>query len=219
MVESSRQAIGVVSHSTVPEALIPKDDRDCAGLPRTVSMAVGAQVMLRRNIVCEEGLVNGARGVVVGFTWPDGGEGPSEPGALPNTVLVKFHDDRVGRVSRVRLDDEDGEETEAVPVEPLTAKFYGRQGVTFQRTQLPLVTCWAATIHKVQGLSLDSAVIDLGPTVFEDGMAYVALSRVRTLEGVALLGLVGDKIRANNLAGQEMDRLRRARNEVSGREE
>ena len=62
-------------------------------------------------------------------------------------------------------------------------------------------------IHKVQGLSLDAAVIDLGPKVLEDGMAYVALSRVRTLEGVALLGLVGDKIRASTLAGQEMDCL------------
>ena len=103
---------------------------------------------------------------------------------------------------------------------PISAKFYGRQGVTLQHTQLPLLPCWAATIHKV-GLSLDTAVIDLGPKVFEDGMAYVTLSRVRMvrmLEGIALLGLVGDKIRASTLAGQEMDRLRirRARNEASG---
>ena len=55
--------------------------------------------------------------------------------------------------------------------------------------------------------------------VFEDGMAYVALSRVRMLEGVALLGLVGDKIRASTLAGQEMDRLQGARNDVSGSRE
>ena len=216
ILESSRQAIRVVSHSAVSEALIPKDNRDCAGLPRTVSLAVGAQVMLRRNIACEEGLVNGARGIVVGFTWPEGREGLSEPGVLPNSVLVKFHDARVGRVSRVTVSDEDGLEVDAVPIEPISAKFYGRQGVTLQCTQLPLLPCWAATIHKVQGLSLDAAVIDLGPKVFEDGMAYVALSRVRTLEGVALLGLVGDKIRASTLAGQEMDRLRRARNEASG---
>ena len=64
-------------------------------------------------------------------------------------------------------------DAEAVPIEPVTAKFYGREGVTLQRTQLPLLPCWAATIHKVQGLSLDAAVIDLGPKVFEDGMAGV----------------------------------------------
>ena len=219
ILESSRQAIGVVSHSAVSEALIPKDDRDCTGLPHTVSLAVGALVMLRRNIVCEEGLVNGARGIVVGFTWPDGREGPSEPGTLPNSILVKFHDARVGRVSQVTVSDEDGLEVDAVPIEPISAKFYGCQGMTLQCTQLPLLLCWAATIHKVQGLSLDAAVIDLGPKVFEDGMAYVTLSRVRTLEGVALLGLVGDKIRASTLAGQEMDRLRGARNDASGSRE
>ena len=96
ILESSRQAVRVVSHSAVSQALIPKDDRDCAGLPHTVSLAVSVQVMLRHNIVCEEGLVNGAHGITVGFTWPDSCEGPSEPGTLPNSVLVKFHDTRVG---------------------------------------------------------------------------------------------------------------------------
>ena len=56
----------------------------------------------------------------------------------------------------------------AIHIEPITAKFFGRQGVTLQRTQLPLIPCWASTIHKVQSLSLDAAVIDLGPKVFED---------------------------------------------------
>ena len=70
--------------------------------------------------------------------------------------------------------------------------------IIIHMTQLPLVSCWAATIHKVQGLSLDSAVIDLGPNMFEDGMAYVALSRDRTLDSVALLDLVASKIKAHD---------------------
>ena len=81
-------------------------------------------------------------------------------------------------------------DAEAVAIKPVTEKFYSREGVTLQRTQLPLLPCWAATIHKVQGLSLDAAVIDLGSKVFEDGMAYVALSRLRTLDGVAIIDLV-----------------------------
>jgi len=56
--------------------------------------------------------------------------------------------------------------------------------------------------------SLDAAVIDLGSLVFEEGMAYVALSRVHTLDGVALLDLVVDKVKTSQAAAQEMGRLR-----------
>lgn len=55
-------------------------------------------------------------------------------------------------------------------------------------TQVPLRLAWAITIHKSQGMSLDSALIDLGQT-FAYGMGYVALSRVRTIDGLYLSGL------------------------------
>lgn len=52
------------------------------------------------------------------------------------------------------------------------------------RKQIPLRVAYALTIHKAQGASLDSAVVDIGTSTFEHGQAYVALSRVRSLEAL-----------------------------------
>ena len=50
------------------------------------------------------------------------------------------------------------------------------------REQFPVTVAYAVTIHKCQGLSLDCVIVDLSSNVFCAGMAYVAISRVRTLE-------------------------------------
>jgi ATP-dependent exoDNAse (exonuclease V) alpha subunit len=75
-----------------------------------------------------------------------------------------------------------------IVVEPHDWSFEEDGKVRASATQLPLRLAWAITIHKSQGMSLDAAVIDLSRS-FAPGMGYVALSRVRSLEGLYLVGI------------------------------
>ena len=52
--------------------------------------------------------------------------------------------------------------------------------------QFPIKLGWAVTIHKAQGLTLESASVDLGDGAFATGQAYVALSRCKTLDSLNL---------------------------------
>ena len=63
--------------------------------------------------------------------------------------------------------------------------------------QFPLVLAWAITIHKIQGATLDNAIMDIGDDIFEYGQTYVALSRIKTLNGLYLTSFNIDKIKVN----------------------
>jgi ATP-dependent DNA helicase PIF1 len=75
-------------------------------------------------------------------------------------------------------------------------------------SQLPLRLAWAITIHKSQGMSLDAAEIDLS-RAFTPGMGYVALSRVRSLDGLYLKGLNNMALAMHPQIHDFDDRLRR----------
>ena len=102
--------------------------------------------------------VNGTRCVVVGFDKKEG------------WPIVKTHDHSI------------------ITVSPTEWKFEENGSVRATLIQIPLCLAWAITIHKSQGMTLDTAEIDLGDA-FEPGMGYVALSRIRTLNGLKLMNL------------------------------
>ncbi|MGB0056887.1 MAG: AAA family ATPase [Methyloceanibacter sp.] len=82
-------------------------------------------------------------------------------------------------------------------------------------TQVPLKLAWAITVHKSQGMSLDAAVIDLS-RAFEYGQGYVALSRLRELSSLHLLGLNERALRVHPIA-VEKDAEFRAASDVASR--
>ncbi len=76
-------------------------------------------------------------------------------------------------------------------------------------SQIPLRLAWAITIHKSQGMTLDAAEIDLTRT-FEPGQGYVALSRIKSIEGLKLMGINDMALQVDPLMLQIDDRMKAA---------
>jgi hypothetical protein len=109
-----------------------------------------------------------------------------------NNFEMGYVNGTLGRVIRFDFDDgypvietSDGREIKMAPAS-WSVEEDGK--VLAEITQVPLRLAWAITVHKSQGMSLDAAEIDLR-NAFAYGQGYVALSRVRTLKGMKLLGI------------------------------
>ena len=174
----------------------PKDDeRYTGGLQTSLSLAIGAHVMLIRNLDVADGLVNGSQGVVVGF---------DEATGSVTKIFVKFYHELIGQKSRQQMPAEPGE----VTIMPFESKFrvskYGKEEI--KRYQFPLQLAWAVMIHQVQGLTTKNTVVSLNKT-FQSGQAYVALSCATSLSGLHLLDLEPKKIYHNKKVATEMKRM------------
>lgn len=141
-------------------------------VPKELRLKKGAQVILLKNLNPPH-LVNGSQGVVVGF----------EAGELNGNIGKKLY-------PRVRF--QNGKE------ELLRNQSFKMEsgGITVaERQQVPLKLSWAMTIHKSQGMTLNSVVMNIADA-FGPGQAYVALSRCTSLEGMSLENFNPHRIRA-----------------------
>lgn len=137
---------------------------------------LGAQVMLSRNLWIEQGLVNGTRGAIhqIGLSTS---ETPHH--TVPSVIMVAFPTYSGPTPWRTPGN------IPLVPIVPHTARWESSNGQHCSRRQLPLQLAFAITIHKSQGMILDKAVIDLGKADFSTGLTFVAVSTVRSLDGLA----------------------------------
>jgi ATP-dependent DNA helicase PIF1 len=85
--------------------------------------------------------------------------------------------------------------TAPIPINPVSWESDEIDGL--KREQIPLILAYAITIHKCQGATLDSALVDIGQSTFEMGQAYVALSRVRSLDSLYIYDLDPSAFRAH----------------------
>jgi ATP-dependent DNA helicase PIF1 len=160
----------------------------------------GAQVMLTYNLNTERGLVNGSRGVIVGF----------EAAPDMKCVSTTFFDEYDGftdkafvrqvPMPKVRFLCDGHPVTILVPYVCISRKS-AMEGLKTKATCyawiMPLKLAWATTVHKSQGQSLDCVKATLDKSIFADGQAYVAVSRARTLEGLTLTSYDRNSVRAN----------------------
>lgn len=141
--------------------------------PQMLSLKVGAKVMFVKNNL-ENGYINGTLGEVVGFVT-------EQQQTLPKVKL------RSGLTLTV------SPETWSIDNDNAKNKTLASY------SQIPLTLAWAITVHKSQGMTLEMAEIDLSQT-FEKGQGYVALSRLKSLEGLRLLGLNDMALQLDGLA-------------------
>ncbi|XP_078790066.1 uncharacterized protein LOC105353590 isoform X2 [Oryzias latipes] len=163
-------------------------------LEERLLLGVNARVMLCKNLDITDGLVNGACGIVTHIeSYTEGG--------FPKYVYVKFDDEEIGKIARRTCAKADLPGSTAIgPEEERVSQKGG------MRRQFPLKLAWACTVHKVQGLTVDKAVVSFNK-IFAAGQVYVAVSRVRTIEGLIIRDFKEKAIYCNKHAKAALEKM------------
>ncbi|XP_059178285.1 uncharacterized protein LOC131957470 [Physella acuta] len=165
----------------------PKPVKDMAALPTTNYFTVGVKYMVTSNIDTQDGLFNGATGVLRHLEIKD---------HHLKTIWFEFANPEVGATARskrgrVHLPTDNPSVTRPIPstwtpINLLKGTFNVLKGLTVTREQFPVVLAEAITIHKSQGASMESVVVSMKDLTRQ--LQYVGLSRATSLQGLFILG-------------------------------
>ena len=174
--------------------------RNDSPLVSQLKLAIGARAMLITNVDVSDGLSNGVSGVIKGIEY-----GKSHN--MPKTIFVHFDSPRIG--SKLRSTKSiPSKYSDCIPINPhkdtMTVKLNGK-AVTITREQVPLKLSWAVTVHKVQGQTTSQAVISMKHHT--KAMAYVALSRVSSIDGMYLVDYDSSKIFCDEGIAKELAKM------------
>ena len=159
------------------------------GLATNILLKEEGNYMITVNINTEDGLVNGASGILKKIEAIEG---------KPYKLWIHFSDKNVGSKTRQKYQyaiKRSGYDSNWTPIEKITRdipmnnpKF--RQNVRIRRTQFPVVSCEALTINKAQGQSYDDVIVHISSIDKKLFLShvYVALSRARTAKGLYISG-------------------------------
>lgn len=191
--------------------------------PQSLELKKGSQVMLIKNM--DDSLVNGSLGLVMCFMSEKEFTHYTETDELPNghfegqpvkqdsgvnKLKSRVNPHLVGDTSRlfplVRFKLADGTSRDLLCQREEWKIELPNGEIQAQRSQLPLILAWALSIHKAQGQTLERVTVDLRK-VFENGQAYVALSRATTKEGLEVRNFSKKAIMAHPKVAQFYDGL------------
>lgn len=145
------------------------------GIPYKIEIRVGSRGMLRRNMNVNHALINGSMELIRKIEFPALRRDQLEIGELPQAPWVTWYQ-QIHNQPRI-----------GVLIEPSSKELDSFQGQgKIERRILPTILCWSVAVYKLQGTILDRSVVDLSSHLFTKGLAYIALSRLRSLPCLAV---------------------------------
>ena len=185
---------------------LPDDYSNTGQLMKSLTVVVGMIVVHTANVDVEDGLTNGATGVVKQIDFRMAGTN------RPSIIWVLFDDPRVGRTTREKYRKlyNSSINTDWTPVFDVQRTFIVNYK-TFQRIQFPLTPASGKSVWKAEGATVDRVVVDLSQekTIRKiPHIHYVALSRVKRLQDLYILNLNEASMALDDDVNVEMHRLR-----------